>query len=419
VLWDEFPNPTPEAELRRAMAERVVVTHEHYYPPLQEWVENRIYPSPDGGLAIFQRYVTERKRAEEELRRSETTQAEGQRLTHTGSGVWNVATGEVVWSQEMYRIYGFEPGSMTPRRELFMHIVHPDDQLRVDQVFQRVVHEEIGYDMEFRIVRPNGQVRHLHSVGHPVYNEAGKLTEVIGTILDITERKQAEEERGKLLRRLMASQEEERVRIARQLHDQMGQNVSALHLKLATLEGTHRGQADLDEQIEILRAIARQLEHDVDFLVWELRPTALDDLGLLTALSNYVKNWSKRFGVRAELQDFGIEKDRLSGEIETVLYRATQEALTNIAKHAKASNVGILLELRSNHVSLIVEDDGVGFDAEQAFGAEQKGVGLLGMRERVSLVGGTVDIESTPGNGVTVAVRIPVPGDSDSGEQHE
>jgi signal transduction histidine kinase len=135
----------------------------------------------------------------------------------------------------------------------------------------------------------------------------------------------------------------------------------------------------------------------------------------LTALSNYVQNWSKHFGVRAELHDSGMDKDRLSDEIETVLYRATQEALTNIAKHAKANNVGILLERHSNHVSLIVEDDGVGFDVEQAFGAEQKGVGLLGMRERVTLVGGTIEIESAPGNGVTVAVRIPVPRASDSG----
>jgi PAS domain S-box-containing protein len=419
VLWDEFPNPASGQELRRAMTERVVVTHEHYFPPLGEWVENRIYPSPDGGLAIFQRYVTERKRAEEELSRSETSQAEGQRLTHTGSGVWNVATNEVVWSQEMYRIYGFEPGSVSPCYELFMQIVHPDDRLRVDQILQKLVGEEIGYDVEFRIVRPNGEVRHLHSMGHPVFDESGKLTEVIGTILDATERKQAEEERGKLLRRLMAAQEEERIRIARQLHDQMGQNVSALNLKLAMLQCTHGGQTDVDEQYETLRAIAKQLERDVDFLVWELRPTALDDLGLLTALSNYAQNWSKHFGVRAELHDVGMEKQRLSGEIESVLYRATQEALTNIAKHASASNVSILLERRSNIVSLIIEDDGVGFDAEQAFSAEQKGVGLLGMRERVSLVDGTVEVESTPGNGVTVAVRIPATRAFVSGEHHE
>jgi signal transduction histidine kinase len=168
-------------------------------------------------------------------------------------------------------------------------------------------------------------------------------------------------------------------------------------------------QTELCEQIDQLQAIAKQLDGDVDFLVWELRPTALDDLGLLAALTNYVKGWSKHFIISAELHTSGMEKDRLTSEIETVLYRIMQEALTNIAKHAGAENVDILLERRNNHISLIVEDDGVGFEAEQAFGAGDKGLGLIGMRERAALVGGTLEIESSMGNGATVVVRIPVP----------
>lgn len=419
VLWDEFPNPASEEQLRRAMTERVVVTHEFYYPPLKEWFENRFYPSPDGGLAIFQTCVTERKRAEEELRRSETTLAEGQRLTHTGSGVWNVATGEVVWSQEMYRIYGFEPGSVTPGYELFMQIVHPDDRPRVEEVFQKVVREEIGYEVEFRVVRPEGRVRLLHSVGHPVYDEAGKLAEVVGTVLDITESRDAEEERRQLLRRLMAAQEEERRRIARQLHDQMGQDVSALGLMLSTLKAKYGAQAELGERLDSLMVIAKQLSEGIDYLVWELRPTALSDFGLVVASSNYVKSWSEHFGVHAELHTTGMEKYRLTDEVETVLYRVLQEALTNVAKHAEASSVSVLLERRSDQVSLIVEDNGVGFDGAQAFGARRKGVGLVGMRERVTLVGGAIEIESVPGAGVTIVVRIPAPHVSGGEERHE
>src|SRR5205807_4239571 len=109
VLWDEFPDPPIEEVFRRAMRERAVVTHEHYYPPIGEWVENRIYPSPDGGLAVFQGYVTERKRAEEELRRSEAFLAEGQRISHTGSWSVKFPREDVFWSQEMYRIYGLDP----------------------------------------------------------------------------------------------------------------------------------------------------------------------------------------------------------------------------------------------------------------------------------------------------------------------
>lgn len=419
VLWDEFPNPDSAEQLRRAMTERVVVTHEYYYPPLKEWYENRFYPSPDGGLAIFQACVTERKRAEEELRRSETILAEGQRLTHTGSGVWNVATGEVVWSQEIYRIYGFEPGSVTPSYELFMQFVHPDDRPRVEEVFQKVVREEIGYEVEFRVVRPDGRVRLLRSVGHPVYDEAGKLAEVVGTILDITESRDAEEERRQLLRRLMAAQEDERRRIARQLHDQMGQDVSALGLMLSTLKAKYGAQAELGERLDSLIVIAKQLSEGIDYLVWELRPTALSDFGLVVASSNYVKSWSKHFGVHAELHTTGMEKDRLTDEVETVLYRVLQEALTNVAKHAEASSVSILLERRSNQVSLIVEDNGVGFDGAEAFGARRKGVGLVGMRERVTLVGGAIEIESVPGAGVTIVVRIPAPHVSGGEERNE
>jgi signal transduction histidine kinase len=155
--------------------------------------------------------------------------------------------------------------------------------------------------------------------------------------------------------------------------------------------------------------MVRHLDADVDLLIRELRPIVLDDLGLRAALSNYVNNWSKHFGVRTELHVSGMDQDRLPSEIETALYRVTQEALTNVAKHADAQNVGILLERRPDHISLIIEDDGTGFDGENAFNLRERGLGLIGMRERVVLVGGTVHVESRPGAGATVVVRIPAP----------
>jgi PAS domain S-box-containing protein len=408
-LWDEFPDPPTEAVFRHAMKERAVVVHEHYYPPLGEWVENRTFPTADGGLAIFQTYVTDRRKAAEALRRSEAYLAETHRLTHTGTGAWNVVTGEVFWSSETYRLYGVEPGETTPSPDLFFRLVHPDDRRVVQQAFASVVRDRTDYELDFRIVRPDGATRYIHSIGHPVYDASGEVAEVVGTVLDVTERVLAEQERTLLLRRLITSQEEERRRISREMHDHFGQQLTALTLKLAALKGDGRLPPDVHAQIESLTAMVRTLDADVDTLVWKLRPIALDDLGLAVALANFVKTWSKDFGIHAELHTSGLDSGRLTGEIETVLYRVLQEALTNVAKHAGAGHVDVLLERRASYVSLIVEDDGQGYDAAAAFGAEPGGLGLIGMRERVLLVGGTLELESQPGHGATTFVRIPVP----------
>jgi PAS domain S-box-containing protein len=193
VLWEEFPNPTSGEHLRRAMSERAVVTDEQYYPPLGEWYENRIYPSPDGGIAVFQRYVTERKRIEEELRRSEAYLVDAQRLSHTGSWAWKVSTGELFWSQEHFRICGLDPEKVKPSYPMALQWIHPEDRSFVQRAFEKAIRERSDFELDCRIVRPDGIIRYVHSLGHPVFNESGVLTEYVGTIIDTTERKQAEE----------------------------------------------------------------------------------------------------------------------------------------------------------------------------------------------------------------------------------
>jgi two-component system, NarL family, sensor histidine kinase UhpB len=169
-----------------------------------------------------------------------------------------------------------------------------------------------------------------------------------------------------------------------------------------------------------LEADTRQLDRDVNLRAWELRPPALDDLGLQAALTKHTRNWSKHFNITVKLHVTGMEKDRLTQEVETALYRIAQEALNNIVKHARATNVDIILERRAEEVSLIVEDDGVGFDTDEASGAVNGGLGLMGMRERTGTVGGTVEVESRrEGGGVTVFVRIPAPKAPDGGGPNE
>lgn len=193
VLWDEFPHVPNEAELRRVMAERTPISDELHYPQLAQWLENHIYPNPGGGLVIFQKDITDRKRAEEALRLSRENLAEAQRLGHSGSGAWNVVTGAVFWSDETCRIYGVEPGKVTPTAELFFSLVHPEDRTSLQHAFEQVVRNKSDYELQFRVVRPDGTVRHVHSVGRSVLGADGELQEVVGTVMDVTERMRVEE----------------------------------------------------------------------------------------------------------------------------------------------------------------------------------------------------------------------------------
>jgi signal transduction histidine kinase len=151
-------------------------------------------------------------------------------------------------------------------------------------------------------------------------------------------------------------------------------------------------------------------------LIRELRPTALDDLGLQTAMSNYIHEWSQQTGIAVDFHSQGLLNQRLESHLESTIYRVVQEALNNVLKHADAKSVSVILEKRGNTVSIIVEDDGIGFDAEALLKppAGNGRFGLLGMRERVMLVGGSLNIESTPGVGTTILVHIDTSSDMET-----
>jgi PAS domain S-box-containing protein len=218
------------------------------------------------------------------------------------------------------------------------------------------------------------------------------------------------EERVEALRQLVTVQEDERQRIARDLHDQLGQQLTALRLKLEMLKKNCAGREDLSRQVGEVQTLARELDSDVDFLAWQLRPTTLDELGLVAALDNYVRQWSTHFNIPAEFNADRFGRTQLSCEAATNFYRIAQEALNNIGKYARATRVNVFLEPRDAFAVLIIEDDGVGFDpgGAQNGGKGRKGMGIIGMRERAALVGGILEIESAGGIGTTVYVSVPV-----------
>jgi signal transduction histidine kinase len=210
---------------------------------------------------------------------------------------------------------------------------------------------------------------------------------------------------------LAEAQEIERGRISRELHDRLGQDLTALKLGLQNLSRPGRLAPGVEAEIKKLESLAEGLMRDLHRLAWELRPSVLDDMGLELALRRYTEEWSLNAGVPVELHIGGnLEANRLAQELETTLYRIAQEALTNVTRHAVAKRVSVLLERRPTFVSLIIEDDGRGFEAQAVLEAPAGPgkLGLLGMQERVELAGGTLTIESAPATGTTVFARLPL-----------
>ena len=230
--------------------------------------------------------------------------------------------------------------------------------------------------------------------------------ELQGRIADLS--RSNKDRSHELLRRIVTAQEDERSRIARNLHDHLGQQLTALRLQLDAVKNRDGWHAELEQMLEQAQKLAKELDTDVDFLSWELRPPALDNFGLAMALDNFVEEWSKHFNIPAKFHTSALESLRFSQDLETNLYRIAQEALNNIYKHSQATRVEVICEYRVDHVTLIIEDNGQGFDNLAVERAEEKGMGLIGMRERAALLGGAIEIESHPGNGTTIFVRVPL-----------
>lgn len=214
-----------------------------------------------------------------------------------------------------------------------------------------------------------------------------------------------------VLRLKLAAEEEERRRIARNLHDQLGQHLTAFALHIASLRRLVEEKKSIMPRLEQLEELARVLTRDARYLSLELRPPELDDAGLAGALESYVEQWERRYEIRAEVKCTGISgPTELPDEVSSALYRIAQEALTNVARHADASMVSVVLDRPNGTVNLIIEDDGIGFDVDATHRRvrNERRLGIAGMRERAALIGGTLEIETSPGTGTSIYVRVPI-----------
>jgi signal transduction histidine kinase len=244
-----------------------------------------------------------------------------------------------------------------------------------------------------------------------VAERTAELAEAISALQqEVVERKEAQEGRHRLFRELVTAQEEERRRISRELHDQMGQHLTALILGLKSIQGILQSETQLS-LLRDLQNLTDDIGRQVHRIAFELRPTALDDLGLSSMLLNYMDEWSARFGIGVDFHSGGLDEERLPTEIETTIYRIVQEALTNVVKHAAATQLSLILVRGEDHLLAIIEDNGKGFEVDKISGgiSGPHHLGLLGMKERVALAGGTFELESSVGQGTALFIRIPLP----------
>jgi signal transduction histidine kinase len=241
-------------------------------------------------------------------------------------------------------------------------------------------------------------------VQRKVVEESLRASELTSSEL-LEKSRQMQEELRHLSRELLTAQEEERRKISRELHDVIAQTLTSINVRLATLKA--ESKASLKELQSKITSTQRLVEKSVDIVhrfARELRPTVLDDLGLIPALRSFLKDYTENTGVRASLKAFA-EIELLNNARRTVLYRVAQEALTNVARHAQASRAEVNIEDLKGVIRMEIEDDGKGFEVDGQ--SKSNRLGLLGMRERVEMVGGTFRVESAPGRHTVIRVDMP------------
>jgi PAS domain S-box-containing protein len=357
--------------------------------------------------------ITARKKADEKLRASEASLANAQRLARLGDWAWDRDSGLTHWSTELYRILGLESLVAKPCYSAYLALVHPDDQATVRRALRALLSKGRPFGIDHRITSPDGITRIVRLQAELVDAREGLSWGIVGTVQDITERKRTEEELlasreqlRELSAYLEAIREEERRRIALEIHDELGQLLTALKMDVALLKMRVVADAEATRKIDDIRELVEKTIWMVRNVASHLRPAALN-FGIVSALEWLAEDFSRRNGMPCQLVVRGGEPS-LADAHATAVFRIVQESLTNVSRHAGASRVAVTLVSTDLALDLRVSDDGQGFDLDSAQGAYS--YGLLGMSERARLIGGTLQVDSAPGAGTMVSINLPLDG---------
>jgi PAS domain S-box-containing protein len=376
------------------------------------WVaaKGQFYYSPGGdaermlGMAVD---ITERKDAEESLRRKEMELKEAQRLARVGGWQWDPGTDTVVWSEELYRIAGRDPSLPAVTYKEHSQLYTRESWERLRGAVETALHTGAPYELDLELVRADGTHRWITARGEVQRDSTGRIALLRGSAQDITERKLAEDALSSVNRRLIEAQESERARIARDLHDDIGQRLALLAVALEQVKDLPQLDSS-SGALSCLEALQKQTAEiiiDVQALSHELHPPRLLHLGVVAAMRGFCGELSAKKNVEIDFRHDNVPRS-VPPDVSLCLFRVLQEALQNALRHSRVRHFDVQLRGTGDAVHLTVRDEGVGFDVDAA--SRGQGLGLTSMKERLKLVGGELFIEPQPARGTTVLARAPI-----------
>ena len=340
-----------------------------------------------------------------DLEKSELRLQKAQEIAKLGFWEENHKTGEIYWSNILKNMFGIKEDRVINKGK-FWEIVHSEDLKWMNTNWNKAEKEKTPYSGTFRVKLKNGEVKHLMEQAEFINDSKGKLIKTVGTVIDVTELHKYQEELRQLSSHIQKAQEEERAHIAGEIHDELGQRLTSMTMDLAFLKSKINKDTP-DEITECLSALTSQAEGTIQIIrkiSQELRPSILDDLGLISAIDWLKEQYNKRTEIHFTM-DLPDENVNINGEHATAVFRITQEALTNIMRHSKANNVTIKMELKNSEILLKVKDDGKGIVNNNI--KNSKTFGVFSMKERASSLGGKLDIRNNIGKGTTVNLILP------------
>ena len=383
------------------------------------WISDNGVPRYDA-QGNFSGYIgscadfTERRNAEEKfrlavdaLRESEERMSLAAEAANLGMWIWDIPA-NTIWATEKFRkLFGFGPDEKIDVEDIQQRL-DPEDRARRQAALRRALDGGYTYDVEYRLLLPGGPDRWMASHGRAELDDKGRPVRMLGVCIDITDRHRTEEQAREVSGRLITAQEDERTRLARELHDDLSQSLALLSVDLDLFgqqqppgmgEGTRERMEELAKQVRNLSSEVHRLSH-------ELHPAKLEQLGLTAAMRSFCKGISAAHNLAIHFEARDVPQ-MVPEAVALCLYRVAQEAVQNMVKHSGTTHARVELVGVTNEIRLAISDDGVGFDPEKA--RTDGSLGLVSMRERVRVVHGQLSLNSAKGKGTRVEVQVPLP----------